>query len=127
MVINTAMSCCGVRELHNLRWHKNPKVAMKDFCREIRPLKSRYSPDFPPRPRDKFRYAIFTSHRKGKYGLAFANYITEQKLGKVISTGDNINPNTRNSVNVWVWTVNHERLSKWKAVHMKGEAEIAND
>ena len=118
MHINSDMSCCGIREIVNLHFVREPKAAMRCFWTDIQPRPNSYNPNLPPYRRDKFRYVIFSAHRKGSYGPNFAAYILEHKLGKVISTGNHINPNTRNSVNVWVWTVNHEKLAKWAAVHV---------
>lgn len=74
-----------------------------------------------PAQYSRFRFAIFSeAHRPGltdetgpKYGRDFAALIRECKLGDVIETGRHINPNSSNHLRVWVWTVDHEALTKW--------------
>ena len=115
-------NCCGVREVHDLRAHPNPALAIKEFGKHT------YGEDanareegmrqqgwrYPYRNSNcRFRYAIFTQATKqATYGKRFADYIKKHKLGAVIHTGFNVNPNTRRFVGVWVWTVDHVALKK---------------
>lgn len=76
-----------------------------------------YDEDSAKLPRN-FRYAIFSQAGIGRgqgarYGTNLAAYITRNKLGKVISTGTSINPNSGNLLKVFVWTVDHKALEKW--------------
>ena len=117
-------SCCGVREVHNLQMHPDPAEAIKEFGKhtygedpnvrnEARDRDRRqYYYAYPYRNANRrFRYAIFTqATKRATYGKNFAAYITKHKLGKVITTGFNVNPNTRRAVQVWVWTVDHDKL-----------------
>lgn len=112
------MNCCGVREIALLREIRNPESAMKEFLRQIAPEPYYCYAGEGMRRRDKFRYVIFTATKTGKYGTRFAKLIEDEKLGTLISTDYNKNPNTGHLVKVWVWTVDHEALKAWKAKNM---------
>ena len=106
------LNCCGIRELAQLRSHRDPKTALKEFLRQIQPEHFAWGP---LRQRDKFRYVVFSATKRAKYGREFAKLIEDEKLGELISTGFNQNPNSGHIVKVWVWTVDHEALKAWKA------------
>ena len=119
-------ACCGVREIHNLQQHRRPEEAIQEFGKHT----YGEDPNVPSEARDRarmqyyyaypyrnanrrFRYAIFTqATKRATYGKKFAAYIKEHKLGDVIHTGFNVNPNTRRSVGLWVWTVDHDALKE---------------
>lgn len=46
--------------------------------------------------------------RKDDYGGAFAQFIRDHKLGKVIETDSTVNWSD-NEIKVWIWTINRER------------------
>lgn len=72
----------------------------------------------------KFRYLTFTeaqskdyftlsSPKTDGYGSKFADLIREAKLGTLVETGWEINPNSSNYLKVWVWGIDHAALMKW--------------
>ena len=117
MYLKCDMCCCGIREIGNLQDTASPEAAMKDFMNEIAPHPSYCTGRI--ESRDKFRYAIFSATQRSRYGTNFASYITEHKLGELIETGYNKNPNSRRMLKIWVWTLDHVALKKWKDEHMQ--------
>src|SRR5882762_10220520 len=109
MEVNDSMDCCGIREINNLKDHRDPESAMKAFMGEIAPIEYAYGGG--EQRRDKFRYAIFSgAGRRSLYAPRFAAYITMHNLGEIVHTGYHLNPNSMNQLKVWVWTVDHEAL-----------------
>lgn len=121
MILNHE-SCCGVREIHHLDHYWDPAPAIKEFGKHTYGLSPEQVRTMPVNrwgyrqnnyghANRRFRYAIFTqATKRAVYGKRFAAYIKEHKLGEVICTGFNSNPNTRRLVQVWVWTVDHDAL-----------------
>lgn len=114
-------ACCGVREVEHLSHHTSPYKAMVEFARLV------YNAQAPVMAR--FRYAIFTEAQspgkvvEDRYGSNFAAFITEKKLGEVVSTGYHINPNSHNQLRCWIWTVDHEALKVWARANVPKEQE----
>ena len=59
---------------------------------------------------------------KVKYGEKFREFIESEKLGTVIETATEINPNSFNNLKVWLWTVDRDRLTELTGV--KKEAKL---
>lgn len=47
------------------------------------------------------------------YGRRFAAFITKHGLGTVVESPREINPNSGNHLQVWVWCINHDTLKAW--------------
>jgi hypothetical protein len=97
------LSCCGVREITDLRHTTSPEDALHRF----RVITFNAG--------ETFRYALFTEaglNEEGyAYGEEFAAFIRENKLGNVVETeGRYINPNSGNILKCWLWTVNHPKV-----------------
>jgi hypothetical protein len=107
------VDCCGVREIAALGAHRSPLEALRSFRARITETGN-----------NRFRYAFFTqanvtdttgkdqfgadyTERRRLYGEKFAAYIVKNKLGTVIKTEDNVNPNSGRFVKMWVWTIDH--------------------
>src|SRR5258706_10363193 len=113
------ISCCGVREIAMLSAHRDAEAAMKSFVEETSTVEDSWS-SIRTR-RDKFRYAIFSGTKRSKSVDRFAAYITANKLGEVIETGWNKNPNSGNQLKVCVWTIDWDALKKWSEKDGKGK------
>lgn len=66
----------------------------------------------------KFRFAIFTEAThvdkpEERYGHKFARLIEKKKLGTLVVTDRQLNPNSGHNVQVWVWGIDHEALRAW--------------
>ena len=67
---------------------------------------------------------IFTQAGKGAtYGDRFAEYILEHKLGDVTMTGVKVNPNSRNPLKTFVWTVDHPAVKRHITRMVKADAK----
>lgn len=108
------LHCCGIMEVHDLSSSHGGVGALHDFGRIA------YDPlDVAKR---RFRYALFTeasgySDRCDRYGTSFSAFILDNKLGEVVQTGVHENPNSGNYVRAFLWTVDHEAVIKYLAVH----------
>lgn len=103
--MNTLSGCCGVNELDGVGWD-TPADALFGLlkCGEI-----------------SSRNVVFTDitrNRKRAFtgGWAFAAFLRKNHLGTVLGPSDSgRNPNTGNSVCVWVWTPNRRALDRWES------------
>jgi hypothetical protein len=111
-------SCCGVVEFDRLSAHTRPEDALKAV---------RVNALFGPMKQAAF--ALFTgvvrikgAHgymhtipggNQGNYGRAFADFITENKLGTVTAMPVTENPASGNDLGVWMWQINHPNLEAW--------------
>lgn len=110
MEIQGLPGCCGVKELTNLVARNDALLNMQDFVYRA------YSKEH--QLNGRFRYALFSeANSQGfnskTYGHLFAELITREKLGTLIETERNVNPNSGNDVKVWVWTVDHNAVREW--------------
>jgi hypothetical protein len=53
----------------------------------------------------------------GTYGDELSQYISKQKLGKVIESHRKLNPNSGNTVKVFLWQLSRGALNKWAKAH----------
>lgn len=111
--LNPVSACCGVREISYLGVDDDPKLSIRTLGEAIYNTSRSH----------RFRHAFFTQANNPQaasrtYGEKFAAYITEHKLGKVVESDEQINPNSGNSLKVWIWTVDHEALSKHVGLDM---------
>lgn len=109
MKIQQLAGCCGIKELTDLVAKGDPVLNMKDFVSQA------YDREL---FNGKFRYGIFAEANQfdsnaKTYGRQFAKLIIDNKLGTLVETERNVNPNSGNEVKVWVWTINHEAVKKW--------------
>ena len=104
------MQCCGIKELAGLSTCNSATDAMRQFGKLTHGRTYQDTAGIiRAAPFVQFRYVVFTQARSG-YGQDFAQLITKAKLGELIETSSNVNPNSSNYVKVWVWTVDHVAL-----------------
>lgn len=120
--------CCGVGEIDNLSKSETPERALIVLYPQL------MTGVAPAPPREYFgphRVPIITftgvtkrelrdhvSGRQDDYGQAFAIYIRQNGLGRVIRT-DESKSWTGNTIRLWAWTVDYEALEKWGKEHIK--------
>lgn len=122
------LECCGVKEIRYLSHSDDAHAAMRCFALgclggkkkgtdllEVPNVKISYEGNISSIIGVRFRYAIFTEAAvdRASYGKLFAKFILDNKLGEVIKTGVNINPNSTNSLQAYIWTVDHDALRGW--------------
>src|SRR3990167_8706828 len=93
------IDCCGIREGIGIDYNDhydvdgneikfNPKVALDELKNN-----ARYS--------NRFAYIIFSSITKN--GAKLAKYIRSHRLGDITTLKPRPNPNTGNTLQVWLW------------------------
>jgi hypothetical protein len=95
------LACCGIVEIAGLSEYDTPEDAFKDFARQLTRCRL-------------FRYAIFSEASRKGYGSKFATFIKRNKLGSVVCTDWNINPNSEHTLKGWLWTVDRDAVRDWK-------------
>lgn len=106
---------CGVRQLYGVR-DKEPKEVLYEALKDVRPWGVDWQLN-----NMRFGIILFSDKvarpRGAKYskfgGVKFAEFVIENKLGKIISSDIITNPNTSNKIQVWVWQLNRPALIKW--------------
>ena len=99
--------CCGIREVHNLgadRYEDNPKKALIDI------LQIRFE------EYENSAFILFSEVRTKKsykYGQQLKKLIEKLNLGKVLSTNSKINPNSKNTIRVYLWEVNQKAVKDY--------------
>lgn len=56
---------------------------------------------------------IFSDNASYNNGKILANYIKKHKLGDIAETGKTRNPNNRNIIQTWMWSVYRKGLENW--------------
>ena len=110
------MACCGVKELCGIGYMMGefgPVGVIKDYIRQSR---SAICPaPTPYRPR--VAHLIFTQASPGRYGADLAAYIIKNKLGTILQTPSQANPNSGNKVIMFLWSLDKPNLIAWARKH----------
>lgn len=120
------MLCCGVKEisgLRNLQHLKNQAAIMtcvlarlsrsRIFHRTVDWTTTYY---FSPREMESTccAHMIFTqAGANARYGYKFAEFIRQNRLGRVTVSVGSKNPNSDNIVRVFTWTLNQDAVMTW--------------
>ena len=96
-----SMNCCGTQEIVGIIDDNDPKETTKTVCQKLF------------LDEDNCAFMIFTDIGKKKPGKNLEKYIKDNKLGKTTKSNSKVNPNSRNSLTVWTWTLNNTALKKW--------------
>jgi hypothetical protein len=106
------LSCCGLRELHDLSNYRRSDTALigtiqtlldEDNCETLAAIKSL-----------PLGNIIFTqAGSRSRYGFNFAKYLVHNKLGKVQAVPRFKNHNSGNYVNMFIWTPDRDALYDW--------------
>jgi hypothetical protein len=101
------LNCCGINEIDGIGDYPNePEKIIEDVC-------NTYIEE-----QRKCAYYIFSDIGKKTAGINLAEFITKNNLGLVTLLPTKINPNSRHSLNMWIWSVNAANLKKyWKKNH----------
>lgn len=141
-----SLQCCAFRELHNIQAcisEGGPEQVIRQLCETIdakvhkdytesvvRCLCPACNPRIEVRERDYLTrfiyrvgcaYYIFTSvdnYGQG-YGKVLAEYIIANKLGEANETLSCLNPNTNNTVRMFMWKVNRNALAAYRLKELR--------
>lgn len=119
--------CCAMEEIDKLASFQNdPKGAMVSFCKSNlgRPVewKIRMSSGDYGRAGALYSFYFFTAAvygKKANYGQQFADFITENKLGAIVTTPvmTNMAFHTDHGNQVWIWMPDVKALTAWWATN----------
>ena len=106
--VETSEMCCGVHQIMDLGHSKTPEIALRYIKGQLRlpfvvfsGVTKRIHPDH-------------SSSRMDNYGQAFASFLKKKKLGRVTSSLSRVNPNSNNTIKVWVWEPDYKALRSFK-------------
>lgn len=118
--------CCGFREICELSRTGTGEDAVKEFCRLN--MRARYiggSFTIKQVLQLHFSHVLFTEVQpKGAivgYGKRLADYIEEHNLGTIVASTIATNPNSRNRLRGYIWTINKRALTAWHKKHGAGK------
>lgn len=109
MSVLESTQCCGIKEIANIAEDRNSKETVRQLYEEI------YEND------KNASFFIFSDICRKKYGKNLHKYIIKNHLGEVIKSKSQINPNSSNSLTMWIWTLNRKNLKKWSIKNHKKE------
>ena len=117
----SSMRCCAVGEVDGLGEHRSGAQALKGILRDTFTQETWDFDDHRgkriDRPHISNAFLIFTETNRGKYGERLQKLIEKEGLGEVMVTGWKKNPNSRNQVRVFTWTLNAPRCKEWWEAH----------
>lgn len=128
------LKCCGSVELHGIQFRLdtgNPKSPLAGPLDCMKALAKYWTyTDYGSstvgacivRSRALVFFTQSTSYRN-KAGIVLAEYIKENNLGTVFKTKPVINPNTRSTIQGFLWTVNRKVFDKKFALEQKNVAK----
>ena len=134
MIIGISAYVCGscaVGSIANVGGCKNPVDVLKQVCSAELGKLSQFRKEYPKLtcfyvfcagPEVPKEHPNGSHHSKAHwltYGTDLARYITENKLGEIVTLGPKFNakhhPNT--TAQVWVWSPNQKAVEKWWEKH----------
>lgn len=120
MVTLNNTECCGVDEISGV-YTSTPIEVLKYVCREKYTgldeedcgcedgCDDCHYGDIQAQAYLTFTDAIYNSNG----GKRLAQYIKDNKLGTLVSPRERKNPNTGNTIKIWVWSPNERNLKAW--------------
>lgn len=104
MATINGLECCGVNVIDQIA-DQTPKSVIEQVC------ESKFNQE------DDCAFYIFTDIQKMIWGTALASYIRKENLGIIRTSVSRVNPNSGNTLKIWIWHVNHTALKSWAKKH----------
>lgn len=102
----TRMQCCGIIEINGING-REPKDT----------LLLALTPGLHTPIIHKCGWVVFSQayrpYGAATYGIKFKEYLEEHKLGVVVQLEATLNKNSMNTIDVFMWKVDHDALGKW--------------
>ena len=95
------MNCCGIREASGLQ-----DTPIKNCIYAVARLRFGYE-------QEQFGFVIFSEEASYRKGSKLKAYIKKHKLGTVVQSPIEVNPNTSNRLRVYIYTIHQDNLQKW--------------
>jgi len=104
--INKEIECCGINEIDGI--DDDPKDILEEVCYEYFDREHRCA------------FYFFSDIQDKKNGIQLKNFILKNNLGKITPSPTRINPNSSNSLRMWIWAINKKNLrAYWNEIHKK--------
>lgn len=100
------MDCCGVVEISGIGHYAEPAIALDELV-FANQLHRRYGLII-------FTGAIARTGAEAAYAIRFRDYIVENNLGEVSTSGQARNPNSGNTITAYVWKPNRKGITAWR-------------
>lgn len=116
--------CCGMLELEDISAKERPEQVIDGMLSALQGITGGFSH---LKPFITFTSVVkrvtgdHASNREDDYGLALANYITQNDLGTVHDSIPEARNWTGNYIKIWVWTLNYPAL---RARHEEASIKI---
>jgi len=102
MIDINGLDCCGIKEIVDIdNYTENPKQIILDICEDY------YKEEH------MCAFYIFSDIQKKKAGKNLKNFIQKNKLGLITLSPIRINPNSGNSLRVYLWTIDKKNLKQY--------------
>jgi hypothetical protein len=131
---------CAVSAIQNLGSHKNAEDALKSFCSLELGIKDPvFNPSgaysklacfyvFSAGPEVPKDHPNGSHHSKDwtRYGTEFAQFITDNSLGEIVTVGPkfNVKHHPKTTAQVWLWNPNQTTLEAWWDAYQKGNRRL---
>ena len=110
---------CGMRDLYIGYEERDPEKILKQLCKSkyCQTIRYRYPAESVKEFSPRFSHIVFSqavaTYDHYTYGKRLAAYIRKHKLGHVSVSKTAPNPNTRNQITAFVWTLDPAGLKRW--------------
>lgn len=114
----TRMQCCGIIEINGING-REPKDT----------LLLALTPGLHTPIIHKCGWVVFSQayrpYGAATYGIKFKEYLEEHKLGVVVQLESTLNRNSGNTIDVFMWKVDHDALGKWYDENKPAQETVA--
>ena len=115
-------NCCGIDEIHNLV--ENPVSNILAVVYNVNNWSCDDNGFLFDSPRGMYMFSDIDTFASGNkcpanYGKKTASFIKRHKLGTVTKSKNFLNPNTGNTLTVWLWIVDWVALEKFYRTSVK--------
>ena len=103
-ILISRLNCCGINEIADI-YENHPDIITNQIAKDY------------VEKGNQSAFYIFSDIGDKKIGNSLAKYIKKNKLGLITKSPSRINPNSGNSLKVWIWTLNKQNLRNYWNKH----------
>lgn len=113
MIEIRGLDCCGIRELIDIdAYLTEPEQIIADVCEEYYIHEHRCA------------FYLFSDIQDKKSGKELSSFIKKNKLGTITMSPVRVNPNSDNSLRVYLWTISRANLRKYWYKNCRKDEEL---
>jgi hypothetical protein len=113
MIDMKSLECCGIKELIDIDdYRTEPEQIIEDVCEEYYIHEHRCA------------FYIFSDIQDKVAGKNLRKYILKNKLGTITMSPIRVNPNSDNSLRVYIWTISRANLRKYWYKNCRKDDEL---